>query len=802
MKTLPLTIRFRYCRAVWLRVGATACVLIVLIPGLIRLAKMSHAAGGAPEIVINQIYGGGGSSNTTYKNDFVELFNRGAMTTSLVGWSLQYASANSGAWQKVDLSGSIAPGQYYLIQLSPGATGAKNVPAPDAFGSIGIDATAGRVALLNNNLYLTNAPNSICPSVESEASIVDFVAYGSATCYQGSGPAPSTGNASAVIRRDDGCRNIRNNSADFITAPPAPRNSATPLHTCNGITSPSADLVVTTQTSGAAVPPRGVVSFLITVMNAGPSEARNVVVTDAVPAGFTEIGGGPVIGNSIEFPTIPALAAGENVSFAITARAPEVAGKYFNRAVANSDSFDPNPASNTSVKGIRVVAGAFFEQQDTLLTLTSTGQCSNSYTVETVIKNSGVTAQQDNTGAEFLAKLSPGIIAPVGSCSATKGRCRTSGLSGESTVQWDGDVEVGEEVTITYFIQVESTKKEVTEFCVEENLSFDSNNDGRNDAVTTVSACDAYNSVCDTYPPTEPAIPPSTPVSSQKAGSILFFNLYASKATSPDKENTRINITNTAEKEVTLHQFFVSGDSCTISDNFLCMTGSQTTSFMISDIDPDVTGYLIVVAVDDLTGCPINFNYLIGDEYVALLSGHSANLGAEAFAAVNKEPCACDENALSINLTFDGEKYNQAPRAMIAGNLPSFADNNFTLVILNRVGGNLFEQVDGIGDFSGWLFDDQERALSFVASGGCQFRQTVSPTFPRTAPRFSQFVPSGHTGWMKFVAGDNAAILGSMIVLNTGNPTLPNAFSGGRNLHKATFAPLAAYKMPVFPPHC
>lgn len=802
MKTPPLTIRFQFCRA-WLRVGAMACVLIALIPGLIRLTKMSQAAGAAPEIVISQIYGGGGSSNTAYKNDFVELFNRGAMTTSLVGWSLQYASANSGAWQKIDLTGSIAPGQNYLIQLSPGATGAKNLPAPDAYGSVGIDAAAGKVALVNGNFYLTNAPNSICPSVESEAFIVDFVAYGSlATCYRGAGPAPSAGNASATIRRDDGCRNTKNNSADFITAPPSPRNSATPLHPCSGIISPSADLVVMTQTSGAAVPPRGIVSFLITVMNAGPAEARNVIVTDAVPEGFTEISGGPVVGNSVEFPTIPVLAAGENLSLVITAQAPEIAGKYFNRAVANSDSFDPNPSTNTSVKGIRVVAGAYFDSQDTPLTITNNGQCSNSYTVETVIKNSGVTAQPDNTGAEFLAKLSPGIIAPVGSCSATKGRCRTSGLSGESTVQWDGDVEVGEEVTITYLIQVESTKKEIVEFCVEESLSFDSNNDGRNDAVSAVSACGSYNSICNTYPPTEPAMPPSTPVSSQKAGSILFFNLYASKATEPDKENTRINITNTAEKEVTLHQFFVSGDSCTISDNFLCMTGSQTTSFMISDIDPDVTGYLIVVAVDDLTGCPINFNFLIGDEYVALLSGHAANLGAEAFAAVNKEPCACDENSLSANLMFDGDKYNQAPRLLIAGNLPSFADNNSTLVILNRIGGDLLERVYGIGDFSGWLFDDQERALSFVASGGCQFRQAISTTFPRTAPRFPQFVPSGHTGWMKFVAGDNAAILGSMIVLNTGNPTLPNAFSGGRNLHKATFAPLATYKMPVLPPHC
>ncbi|MEK7834417.1 MAG: DUF11 domain-containing protein, partial [Acidobacteriota bacterium] len=551
-----------------------------------------------------------------------------------------------------------------------------------------------------------------------------------------------------------------------------------------------------------AVALRGIVSLLITVFNAGPSAATNVIVTDAAPQGFTELSGGQVNGNSIMFVPIDTIAPGQQATFSITAQAPDVAGKYTNRAVANSDSFDPNTANNTSTTDIRVVAGAFFEKQETLATITGDGQCSDTYTVETIIKNTGVTAQQDNTGAEFLAVMSPGIIAFNGSCSADKGRCRVSELIGSSTVQWDGDVQVGEEITITYTVQVLSTKKAVVEFCVEENVYFDSDNDNRNDATVTVSACDSYNSTCDTNPPVEPIVPPSTPVSSQKAGSILFFNLYTSSATDPASQNTLINITNTADKEVTLHQFFVSGDTCTVSDNYLCLTGNQTTSFLISDVDPDITGYLIVVAVDGATGCPINFNYLIGDEYVSLAGGHAANLGAEAFAAVGKVPCECDENSLSVNLMFDGQKYNQAPITLIASNLPSFADGNSTFVVVNRIGGDLFEQVDVIGDFGGWLFDDLERGLSFTASGGCQFRQTLSTTFPRTAPRFPQFVPSGHTGWMKFVAREGVAILGSMIVLNTEKESFSNAFNGGHNLHRSAFAPSAVYKMPVFLPHC
>ena len=38
------------------------------------------------------MYGGGGNTGATYKNDFIELFNRGGSVVSVAGWSVQYAS--------------------------------------------------------------------------------------------------------------------------------------------------------------------------------------------------------------------------------------------------------------------------------------------------------------------------------------------------------------------------------------------------------------------------------------------------------------------------------------------------------------------------------------------------------------------------------------------------------------------------------------------------------------------------------------------------------------------------------------
>src|SRR5207248_11384808 len=44
-------------------------------------------------VVISQIYGGGGNSGAQYTNDFVELFNRTATPVDVSNWSVQTATA-------------------------------------------------------------------------------------------------------------------------------------------------------------------------------------------------------------------------------------------------------------------------------------------------------------------------------------------------------------------------------------------------------------------------------------------------------------------------------------------------------------------------------------------------------------------------------------------------------------------------------------------------------------------------------------------------------------------------------------
>ena len=117
-------------------------------------------------MVISQVYGGGGNSGATYKNDFVELFNPTAAPVTLAGWSVQYASSTGTSWQVTPLPTlTLQPGQYLLVQEALGAAGTTNLPTPDATGTISMSATAGKVALVSS----TTALSGLVPNGRSDA---------------------------------------------------------------------------------------------------------------------------------------------------------------------------------------------------------------------------------------------------------------------------------------------------------------------------------------------------------------------------------------------------------------------------------------------------------------------------------------------------------------------------------------------------------------------------------------------------------------------------------------------------------
>ena len=170
------------------------------------------------DVKISQVYGGGGNAGATYRNDFIELFNRSAADVSVAGWSVQYASSAGTSWQVTPLTGSVPAGKHYLIQEAAGTGGTLSLPNPDAIGTIAMAAGSGKVALVASTTPLTGA----CPS---SAAILDLVGYGTANCFEGAGAAPLLTNTTAALRNAEGASDTDNNAIDFTVGDPNPRPS-------------------------------------------------------------------------------------------------------------------------------------------------------------------------------------------------------------------------------------------------------------------------------------------------------------------------------------------------------------------------------------------------------------------------------------------------------------------------------------------------------------------------------------------------------------------------------------------------
>jgi predicted extracellular nuclease len=220
------------------------------------------AAAASSNVVISQVYGGGGNTGAPYNADFVELFNRGSAPVDLTGMSLQYASstgtgnfgANAAALTELPAV-SLAPGQRFLVQEAPGAVGAA-LPTPDVVDAtpIAMSATAGKVALATGITSLgCNGGSTACPPAATSR-IVDLVGFGGANYAEGS-PTAAPSNTTSVRRLTGGCTETDSNSADFEVVAPTPRNAASAAEPCDGTPPPTTTTTTsTTSTTSTTVP--------------------------------------------------------------------------------------------------------------------------------------------------------------------------------------------------------------------------------------------------------------------------------------------------------------------------------------------------------------------------------------------------------------------------------------------------------------------------------------------------------------------------------------------------------------------
>lgn len=223
----------------------------------------------------------------------------------------------------------------------------------------------------------------------------------------------------------------------------------------------------------------------------GPSQATNVTITDALPAGTTFA--------SVNAPgfscTAPAVGTSGTVSCTIAALPPNATGTIYIDVTVNpnvapstvisntatvSSANDPNPGNDSSTATTTVNAAPVTGIKSVSPSPVAVGE-TVTYTI--VLHNSGAFTQGDNPGDELVDVL-PASLALV-SATATSGVAVADILN--NTAHWNGSIAAGADVTITITATVLPSAAGTT-VSNQGIIHFDGDNNGTNESTTATQA--------------------------------------------------------------------------------------------------------------------------------------------------------------------------------------------------------------------------------------------------------------------------------------------------------------------------
>ena len=274
---------------------------------------------------------------------------------------------------------------------------------------------------------------------------------------------------------------------------------------------------------------------------------------------------------------------------------------------------------------------------------------------------------------------------------------------------------------------------------------------------------------------------------------MLVYPYYTS-ASANVKEDSYITITNSSStRTAAVHMFFLDGKSCAQADMFICLTPNASQAFKASELDPDNTGYIIAMVINNV-GLPditTPASILIGNAFVTIpISGIQGNYGAEAFGSAG---------AISSVLTGGGstaEVMFRAPnRFAVEVQSPLTAPNQRIVTV--GLSGDMNGTVTGAGQTSaGQIINGNEKPSGSFSSWipeGCQSFASLTSGSPRAPGGVNSIIPAGQVGTLKF---NTTAAVGLLFI-----PNNSSSRSGIRGLHKLGTA-IVTLSLSVFSPGC
>jgi hypothetical protein len=274
---------------------------------------------------------------------------------------------------------------------------------------------------------------------------------------------------------------------------------------------------------------------------------------------------------------------------------------------------------------------------------------------------------------------------------------------------------------------------------------------------------------------------------SRPAGSVLFFNRYTSDANNPQSSDTQINITNINPLEnASVHLFFVNGANGEVANFGLSLNPNQTLSFLTSQFDPGVTGYIVAVATDG--SVPVQNNSLIGTALIQESDGHQVILPAFSIAKILPGQVAKDDdNEDSVSLRFDGIEYERLPGSLAVTSFNSETADASSLIVYSPASDLVSGSMETINIYS-LLFDDAQRSIpgNFSIQG---YRAGPLSAFFNRQRGITRHPSMPKIGWIRLSAG-SLPILGSVIKRGAG-------ITSGYNLPSQSSLPSFEIRIPI-----
>jgi uncharacterized repeat protein (TIGR01451 family) len=305
--------------------------------GAINCTKAAMAASevGAFTLVVNVTGGGTISSTVTGDSDTYDpdpLDNSAnATTTSIAPSSADLSITKTTATTNAPAGSTFS---YTIVLTNNGPDAATSVEMEDVLPS----------SLLFRSISEPAGWSCVTPAIG---------ATGTITCTAASLANGASATFTLIVEVAASSGSI-SNTATAASATSDPNGGNSGGTSAGVIAGPAAaDIEVTKTTASTQATPGGILNYTITVTNAGPSPATNVVVTDTLPAGLALISATPSQGTCTAANPVScnlgAIANGESATIALSTQVTATSGTITNSATVTSTEGDSDTSSASPI---------------------------------------------------------------------------------------------------------------------------------------------------------------------------------------------------------------------------------------------------------------------------------------------------------------------------------------------------------------------------------------------------------------------------------------------------------------------